>query len=71
MLGSLNPKPKESLGPFLNQLSSLTKLGFMFFKTFKNLIPWLSIGLWGERQVDLDELDCSMFQNLEFRNYTN
>ena len=53
MLGSLNPKPKESLGPFLNQLSSLTKLGFVFFKTFKNLIPWLRIGLFGVRDSSI------------------
>ena len=79
MLGSLNPKPKESLGPLLNQLRSSFEPVmapqnarfhvFQNFQKFDSLVKNRTI--WGERQVNLDELDRSMFQNLEFKNYTD
>ena len=35
----------------------------------KKLKPWLSIGLFGERQINLDELDCFVHKNLGSRKW--
>ena len=79
MLGSLNPKLEESLGPLLNQLRSSFEPVmapqnarfhvFQNFQNFDSLVKYRSI--WGEIPVNLNVLDHFVFQNLEFRNYTD
>ena len=62
-------KAKRVSGSFSEPFEVFNYTRFHVFQKFDSLVRYRSI--WGERQVNLDELDRSVFQNLEFRNYTD
>ena len=62
-------KAKRVSGSSSEPIKVFDQTMFHVFQKFDSLVKYRSI--WGERQVNLDELDRSVFQNLEFRNYTD
>ena len=65
-------KAKRVSGSFSEPVEFFDQTRFHVFQNFQKFDSLVkNRTIWGERQVNLDEIDRSVFQNLEFRNYTD
>ena len=61
-------KAKRVSGSFSKPVEVFDQTRFHVFQKFQNFDSLVKYRfIWGERQVNLDDLDHSVFQNLEFR----